>query len=98
MYSIHNNYIAAWLYKSFSCAGYFEYENCQGLAVQEGCLAVIGNHSVLTLLSDHEQSVPLSMRFAGVIKMVGKDLTAIGGSDNMIDLMLSNSRLMTLIP
>ena len=44
------------------------------------------------------REIELSMRGAGVVKGLGGESIAVGGSDNLVDVFVNCSRLVTLIP
>ena len=46
----------------------------------------------------NEKQIQLSMRGAGVMKCIGGDTMAVGGSDCIIDIFSNSLRIMTLIP
>jgi hypothetical protein len=98
VYSMHSNYILEWNYRLGSCLGYIECASPQGIAKAKCGLMVAGLSSSLWVLGGESWELGLSMRGAGVVLELGGGVVAIGGADNMVDILSDTTRLMTLIP
>lgn len=57
---------------------------------------IIGNHSKLIWYDTVQKDYNLSMRSAQTIKEISDGLVAVGGSDQLIDILVGGMRLMTL--